>query len=125
MLFVPGNSLSACTLRGQHLADFMGVPWLPPSMGQRRLRVALEAESNQTIVFVKMYDIAVLTAAKGRGNRIIYDVLDFLCYKDRPVPFGELVDVLIVQNPECIDYYRTVFPNAEFAYIPHQWDYRI
>jgi hypothetical protein len=35
------------------------------------------------------------------------------------------VDVVLVPNRACTGWYAKRFPNARYAVIPHQWDYRI
>lgn len=116
MIFVVNNDFTSSVLRGNHVAEATGSKLLFQDIG---------GASKQNIVFVKEADRGLVMDAKDRGNRIIFDVIDLFCYKQRTCPFGDLVDVLIVPNRACIAWYAEHFPVARYAVIPHQWDYRI
>ena len=116
MLFVVNSDFVSSELRGNHIAEALGARLLFADLGGTR---------NDTVVFVKEADRGLVLDAKDRGNRIILDVIDFYCYKKRECVFADLVDVLIVPNRACIEWYAERFPAARFAVIPHQWDHRI
>jgi hypothetical protein len=116
MIFVVNNDLTSSFLRGHHIAK---------AMGAKLLFADIECARNQSVVFVKDADRGLVLDAKDRGNRVIYDVIDYYCYRGKRCLFGDLVDVLIVPNKACIEFYKPDFPVATFAVIPHQWDYRI
>lgn len=116
MIFVVSNHAISSVLRGEHVASATGAKLLFADIGGAR---------NADVVFVKEADRGLVLDAKDRGNRIVYDVIDFYCYKNRSVSFSDLVDVLIVPNRACIGWYAERFPNARFCVIPHQWDHRI
>ena len=116
MIFVVNSEFISSLLRGEHLAEALGVPMLFADLGATR---------NDSVVFVKDADRGLALDAKDRGNRIILDVIDLHCYKQRTCPFADLVDVLIVPNHACIGWYAPIYPAARFAVIPHQWDHRI
>jgi len=116
MIFVTDFAAASSTLRGQHIADYLGVPCLENSLGE---------EKNGVVVFVKKPDFGIMKQAKTLGNTIVYDPIDRFCKQDRTAIFADLVDILIVPNQVCIRYYSTIFTNAEFVVIPHQWDQRL
>lgn len=116
MIFVVNNEFASATLRGEHIAAELGVPCLFADLGGAR---------NQQVVFVKDADRGLVLDAKDRGNEVIYDPIDLFCYKNRTVPFADLVDVLLVPNKACIEHYKSIFTRARFAVVPHQWDPRI
>jgi hypothetical protein len=116
MKFVVNNSFFSSELRGEHIASALGVPCLMQHV---------DAKPGETVVFVKDADHRVVQKAKDMGCRIAYDILDLACYMERSCSFRELVDVLIVPNRACIKFYSTIFPNAAFCVIPHQWDSRL
>jgi hypothetical protein len=116
MLLVVNSGFFSAELRGEHIAKALGVPCLFADIGGAR---------NTLVVFVKEPDRGLVQDAKERGNTIAYDPLDFFCYKDREKSFGELVDIVLVPNRACMAWYAERFPNARYAVIPHQWDYRI
>lgn len=116
MLFVTNNQFTSSKLRGEHIAQELGVKCLFADLGGAR---------NQTVIFVKEADRGLVEDAKDRNNRIVLDVIDLYCREERSVPFEDLVDVLIVPNQASIEFYKERFKNATFAVIPHQWDSRI
>lgn len=116
MIFVVNNDFTSSVLRGNHIAQATGSKLLFQDIG---------GMSKQSVVFVKEADRGLVLDAWDRGNRIIFDVIDLFCYKQRTCPFADLVDVLIVPNRACIAWYAERFPGARYAVIPHQWDYRI
>lgn len=116
MIFVVSNFAISSVLRGEHIAEELGAKLLFADIGGVR---------NTDVVFVKEADRGLVHDAKDRGNRIVYDVIDFYCYKNRSASFEDLVDVLIVPNRACIAWYASRFPNARYCVIPHQWDHRI
>lgn len=116
MIFVVNNDFTSSVLRGNHVAE---------AMGAKLLFADLQGVRKEKVVFVKEADRGLVLDAKDRGNTVLYDVIDYYCYKDRRCPFADLVDVLIVPNRACIAFYRPEFPNAKFCVIPHQWDQRI
>lgn len=116
MIFVVNNGFTSAILRGDHIATTLGVPCKFSELGNER---------NGVVVFVKEADRGLALDAKDRGNRIVYDPIDLHCYKERVCPFADIVDVLIVPNSACREFYRPLYPKASFAVIPHQWDYRI
>ena len=116
MIFVTDYEAASSTLRGNHIADYLGVPCLENSLGD---------EKNGIVVFVKKPDPQVVKLAKTLKNTIVYDPIDRFCKEGRQAPFADLVDILIVPNRVCMRYYSTIFTNAEFVVIPHQWDQRL
>jgi hypothetical protein len=116
VLFVINNDFTSSELRGDHIAAHLG---------ERVLFQTIDGARNQTIVFVKDVDRGLVLDAKDRGNKIVLDVIDFYCYRGKRYEWGDLIDVLIVPNRSCISFYKRDFPNARFAVIPHQWDFRI
>jgi hypothetical protein len=116
VIFVVNNDNVSSILRGNHVAEALGVPLCFADLGGAR---------DEDVVFVKEADRGLVLDAVDRGNRIILDVIDLHCYKQRICPFADLVEVLIVPNRACIDYYAKLYPIARFAVIPHQWDHRI
>lgn len=119
MLFVKPNEVPSSLLRGDHIAAALGCRCLLGSIG----------DTKDDVVIIKQAKSSLVKEAKYRGCRIIYDVLDWLCYASRSSSrmqdWYELVDVVIIPNRACEIGYRKLFPNAKFALIPHQWDYRI
>jgi len=116
VIFVVSNDFTSSILRGNHIAQALGARLFFADLGGVR---------NDTVVFVKEADRGLVEDAKERDNRVALDIIDFYCYPGRGCTFADLVDVLIVPNRQCIEWYRPRFPNSEFAVIPHQWDYRI
>lgn len=117
MIFVVTNPFVSSLLRGKHIAD---------ELGSRTLFASIGGARNQPIVFVKDADPELVSAAKDRGNRILYDPLDQYCKAGRACQFAGLVDVVILPNRASAAFYRANgFPEAAFAVIPHQWDHRI
>jgi hypothetical protein len=116
MIFVVNNVYTSALLRGGHVAAALGVECKFADLGHER---------NGMVVFVKEADRGLALDAKDRGNKIVFDPVDLHCYKDRTCVFDDLVDVLIVPNRACPEFYRAFYPNARFAVIPHQWDARI
>lgn len=116
MIFVVNNDHTSSVLRGNHIAEAIGAKLCFADLGSAR---------NQDVVFVKEADRGLVEDAADRGNRVILDIIDYYCYKNRTCPFADLVDVLIVPNRACIAWYAERFPVARYAVIPHQWDYRI
>lgn len=82
-------------------------------------------ERDGVVVFVKETTRELAHRAKMRGNKVVYDPLDNLCFEGRPTTFADYVDVVIIHNLACQDFYRSIFKKASFALIPHQWDYRL
>lgn len=117
MRLVVNNEFFSSELRGEHVAQALGVPC--------QMKNIHGAERGETIVFVKDADHRLVQQAKDMGCRIAFDILDLACYGDRTCSIRELVDVLIVPNRACVTFYRNIFPNAEYCVIPHQWDSRI
>lgn len=115
-MFVLANGFTSSRLRGENLADAMGVPYRMNSIGDAR---------GDTLVFVKDASSALVEQAKERGCRIVYDPLDQYCYENRGIGFGPLVDVVIVHSHAAAQFYAPVCPKAHFAIIPHQWDARL
>lgn len=116
MIFVVNGETTASTLRGDHIAEALGAKVFFADLGSTR---------NTDVVFVKDADRGLVLDAKDRNCRIILDVIDFFSYKNRECRFSDLVDILIVPNRSCIAWYTERFPQARYAVIPHQWDYRI
>jgi hypothetical protein len=116
LIFVVNNDFTSSVLRGNHIAEAMGAEVLFQDIGGAR---------NQSVVIVKETYRGLVMDAKDRGCRIVLDIIDFYCYKQRQCEFADLVDVLIVPNRACIAWYAERFPSARYAVIPHQWDYRI
>lgn len=116
MIFVTDYAAASSTLRGQHIADHLDVPCLENDLGD---------EKNGVVVFVKKVENGLMKTAKSLGNTIVYDPIDRFCKHNITALFADLVDVLIVPNQACIRYYSTIFTNAEFVVIPHQWDQRL
>jgi hypothetical protein len=116
MIFVTDFDAASSTLRGQHIADALGVKCLQNDFGD---------EKNGVVVFVKKVDPSIMLNAKKHGNTIVYDPIDRYCKGIRATLFSDYVDILIVPNKVCIRYYSTIFTNAEFVVIPHQWDKRL
>src|SRR5262245_7479855 len=116
MRFIVNNDYTSSTLRGNHVAE---------ALGAKLHFQTLEGAKNETVVFVKDAEKGLVLDAKDRGNRIVLDIIDFYCYKGKRCAWGDLVDVLIVPNRTCIQFYRKDFPTSRFAVIPHQWDNRI
>src|SRR5687768_13203451 len=103
MLFVANNGFTSARLRGELIAAAMGLRCHFDDIGGLR---------NDIIVFVKETDRGLVEDAKERGNVVVYDIIDRLCYPDRQVPFADLVDIVLVPNRECIGHYETVFHKA-------------
>lgn len=116
MIFVTDWNAASSELRGNHIADFLGVPCLKNDIGDER---------NGVVVFVKVVDFDIMKKAKSLGNTIVYDPIDRFCSGFRAAIFSDLVDIVIVPNKICIRYYSSIFTNAEFVVIPHQWDQRL
>jgi len=116
MIFVLNNNFTSSILRGEHIAA---------ALKTRCYFGDLCGTRNDKVVIVKEADRGLVEDAKERSNQVIYDVIDYYCYKDRTCAFADLVDVLIVPHKACVDFYREHFPNAAMKIIPHQWDYRI
>lgn len=116
MIFVLNNDFTSSVLRGNHIAE---------KLGAKVYFADLNGTRNQTVVFVKEADRGLVEDAKDRGNRVVYDVIDRYCKVGRKIDFEDLVDVLIVPNKACIEFYEPKFVNAEFVVIPHQWDHRL
>lgn len=116
MIFILHNNFTSALLRGEHIAE---------AMETKCYFGDLCGTKNENVVIVKDADRGLVEDAKERGNRIIYDVIDFYCYKDRICQFADLVDVLIAPNRPSIEFYKDQFPKARFAVIPHQWDHRL
>lgn len=116
MIFCVNNEFTSSILRGNHIADALGLRCHFADFGGVR---------RDRVVFVKESDRGLVEDAKERGNVVIYDPLDRFCYKDKTVDFGDLVDIVIVPNRQCADFYAPVFQKARYALIPHQWDARL
>ena len=116
MIFVVNSEFVSSELRGNHIAEALGARLMFADLGGAR---------NDSVVFVKEADRGLALDAKDRGNRVILDVIDLYCYRQRECPFADVVDVLIVPNRACIPWYAERFQAAKFAIIPHQWDHRI
>lgn len=116
MIVVCNNNFTSSILRGEHIAEALKVRCHFADIGGQR---------GDVVLFVKESDRGLVEDAKERNNMVIYDPLDWFCYRDRTVDFGELVDVVIVYNQPSVEFYAPIFPKARFALIPHQWDYRI
>lgn len=116
MIFVLNNNFTSSVLRGEHIAQALGAKcYFGDLCGTR----------NSNVVIVKDADRGLVEDAKERGNQIYLDVIDLFCYKDRTCVFADLVDVVIVPNRACIEFYKDHFPRARYAVIPHQWDHRL
>lgn len=116
MLLVVNNGFTSGILRGEHIAEALGLRCHFADFGGVR---------HDTVLFVKETDRGLMEDAKERRNRIVYDPLDHFCYKDRIVDYGDLVDVVLVPNRACAVFYAEHFPKARYALIPHQWDTRV
>jgi hypothetical protein len=116
VIFVKHKKTTATTLRGDDLARQLGVPCISQES---------ELPKNDVVILVKYADAELVKTAKKLGNTIVYDVVDHLCKDGVNCMFSDLVDILLVPNRVCIRYYSTIFANAEFKVIPHQWDNRL
>lgn len=116
MIFVVDNEFTSATLRGNHIAEALGAECHFEDLGDER---------NGVVVFVKEGARGLALDAIDRGNLIAYDPVDLHCYRDRVCAFADLVDVLIVPNMACQQFYRQHYPKARMVVIPHQWDARI
>jgi hypothetical protein len=114
MRFIRSRKGIAGELRGEHIAAALGVP--------------CETEystPDEWVIFVKTLN--GVQQAKRDGCRVVFDPVDAFCYPGHE-PDGwpsTDVDLLIIPNRACAGSYRTMFPNADYLIIPHQWDSRI
>ena len=114
MRFVKYRKGMAGVLRGDHIAQALGVPC-----------ETAYTTPDEWVVFVKTLD--GIKQAKADGCMIALDPVDAFCYpgyEPTGCPLPE-VDLLIVPNRACMSSYLQMFPRAEFMVVPHQWDARI
>lgn len=113
MRFVRTPLLSG-ELRGQRIADRLGVPC------EEQLT---DAKAGEWVVFVKTWE--GIKEAKAAGCLIAFDPVDFFSYPGRDQTPTFEVDLLIIPAKSVAGEYRALFPRADFCVIPHQWDDRI
>ena len=120
MIFVKERLLDSTYLRGDQIADELGVPCLLNDLDGVR--------AGEAVVFVKSARYNLVHQAKDLGAIVVFDPIDYFCYDSdgRPLPeWLPLTDKVIVPNGKCESGMLEMFPNASFHVIPHQWDARI
>lgn len=110
MRFVTSKTLAG-ELRGQHIAECLGVPWGP------------EYQPDEWVVFVKSFDD--IAKAKADGCMVALDPVDFYCYPFRDQTPRPEVDLVVIPSRRAMKSYVSLFPRADYIVIPHQWDHRI
>lgn len=118
MIFVKDGLTTGTRMRCDDIAKTLNKPFFKSSLGEL-------PPKNDVVVFVKYVDPEIVRKAKSLGNTIVYDPVDRFCKDGMSCIFAELVDIVLVPNQVCIRYYSSIFTNAEFRVIPHQWDNRL